>query len=32
MSARLVLTGVVAFLLGAVTMDVLYQWLEERKR
>ena len=32
MSARLVLTGLVSFLAGAVCLDVLYQWLEERKR
>jgi hypothetical protein len=29
---RLVLTGVVAFLAGAVCLDALYQWLDERRK
>lgn len=32
MSARLVLTGALAFLAGAVCYDALLQWLEERRR
>ena len=31
-SARVVIVGVVSFLAGAVALDLLYQWLEERKR
>ena len=29
---RLIIVGVVSFVAGAVALDLLYQWLEERKR